>query len=204
MIYEFRTYTLKPGATPEVEAMFAENLPHREKFSKLTAFWHTEVGPLNQIIHVWEYKDVLERVRIREESAKDPHWPPPIGKYIAGMESEIFFPFPGSPELKPGSNGPVYEMRSYIVKPGTLPKMWELAREKLPERETLSPLTCMMYTDSGPLNKFMHIWAYKSMDERMAIRGKAVETGKWPPATREFLVTMENKIMLPASFSPLQ
>ena len=38
MIYEMRTYTLKPGSVDTVEKIFGEALPHREKYSKLTAF----------------------------------------------------------------------------------------------------------------------------------------------------------------------
>ena len=33
MIYEVRTYDLKPGAVPQAEEAFAEALPHREKYS---------------------------------------------------------------------------------------------------------------------------------------------------------------------------
>ena len=51
MIYEVRTYDLKPGAIPQAEEAFAEALPHREKYGPIAAFWHTEIGPLNQIIH---------------------------------------------------------------------------------------------------------------------------------------------------------
>ena len=50
MIYELRTYTLKPGKVAEFEERFAKRLPFREKHSKLGAFWHTEFGPLNQVI----------------------------------------------------------------------------------------------------------------------------------------------------------
>ena len=33
MIYEVRTYDLKPGAVPQAEEAFAEALPYREKYS---------------------------------------------------------------------------------------------------------------------------------------------------------------------------
>ncbi|MBI3992682.1 MAG: NIPSNAP family protein [Candidatus Lambdaproteobacteria bacterium] len=204
MIYEFRTYTLKPGSVPEVEALFEERLPHREKFSKLTAFWHTEVGPLNQIVHVWEYEDPAERMRLRAESVKGPQWPPPIGQFVVDMKSDIYIPFPGSPTLKPGKLGPVYEMRTYTFKPGSLPQVIEAWNTKIEERVKLSPLAGVLYTDAGALNQFSHIWAYKSMDERMAIRKTAVDTGAWPPPTRPFLLTMQNKLMLPSSFSRMQ
>ena len=55
MFYEVRTYTLRPGTVAEFEERFAKRLPLREKHSKLGAFWHTEVGPLNQVIHVYPY-----------------------------------------------------------------------------------------------------------------------------------------------------
>jgi len=48
MLYEVRTYTLRPGTLAEFEERFAKRLPLREKHSKLGAFWHTEFGPLNQ------------------------------------------------------------------------------------------------------------------------------------------------------------
>ena len=44
MIYEVRTYTLKPGTVSEFEDHFAEALPHREKYSPLAAFWHTDIA----------------------------------------------------------------------------------------------------------------------------------------------------------------
>ena len=65
MIIEMRTYTLKPGNIPTFEERFGSALAIREKFSKLAAFWHTEVGPLNQVIHVWPYEDMAARTLAR-------------------------------------------------------------------------------------------------------------------------------------------
>jgi hypothetical protein len=57
MIFEMRTYLLQPGSVPEVEKRFGEALTERVKVSPLGAFFHTEVGPLNRIIHIWPYDD---------------------------------------------------------------------------------------------------------------------------------------------------
>ena len=78
MIYEIRTYQLKAGSLAEVEKRFGEGYEYRKKYSPLAAFWHTEIGPLNEIVHVWPYTDVAERARVRAEAAKDPNWPPKI------------------------------------------------------------------------------------------------------------------------------
>src|SRR6266480_2163515 len=89
MIYEIRTYTLKTRSLAEVEKRFGEAYEYRKKYSPLTAFWHTEIGPLNEIIHIWGYKDLAERARIRGEASKDPNWPPKIQEFIRTMSSEI-------------------------------------------------------------------------------------------------------------------
>jgi len=52
MIIEMRTYTVQPGSVATVEERFGQALPARAKLSPLAAFWHTEVGPLNRVIHV--------------------------------------------------------------------------------------------------------------------------------------------------------
>ena len=57
MIYEFRTYDLVPGSVNEVIKRFGEAYQKRKEFSVLSAFFYTEIGPLNQIIHIWPYED---------------------------------------------------------------------------------------------------------------------------------------------------
>ena len=50
----------------------------REKYSKLYGMWHTDIGPLNQVIHIWQYDSLQQRADIRAAAAKDPSglWPP--------------------------------------------------------------------------------------------------------------------------------
>ena len=42
------------------------------------------------------------------------------------MKSEMFEPLPYSPPLAPSNNGPYFEMRSYVLKPGGTPR-WRSA-----------------------------------------------------------------------------
>ncbi len=205
MIYEIRTYRVTPGTLAEVEKRFGEGYESRKKYSELFAFWHTEIGPLNEIVHVWPYRDLAERTRIRGEAMKDPNWPPRIGEFIQSMRSEIVTPFSFVPEVRPGKIGPIFELRYYTLKPGSLPdtaKGWEA---KLPDRTKLSPLVLAGGVEIGTANGFVHIWAYPSLAERSRIRAEAVQKGVWPPpggAGR--LMTQENKILMPSAFSPLQ
>ncbi|MBI4082175.1 MAG: NIPSNAP family protein [Candidatus Lambdaproteobacteria bacterium] len=212
MIYEVRTYDLKPRALAEVEQRFGEAYEHRKKYSELAAFWHTEIGPLNQIIHVWGYKNLDERVRVRGEAVKDKNWPPKIAEFIVGQRSEIMIPFPAVPEMKPGRQGPCFEMRTYTYFAGHLPKIMSIWEAALPVRLQFGPITGLMYSELGNLNRFIHIWPYKTLDERQEIRKKAQATGNWPPSAHDKnrggsgydLLAQENKIVMPSAFSPIQ
>lgn len=206
MIIEVRTYQLKPGSVAEVETRFGHQLPVREKLSKLGAFWHTEVGPLNEIIHVWPYDSFQQRGEIRAEAMKSGVWPPPIQDFIVSMQSEIMIPAPFSPALAPREVGPLFEIRSYTLAPGALPGMMERWAAKIDERVKLSPLVGAWYSEFGALNKWVHIWAYKDANERQRIRSEAVARGIWPPggAASGLVVRQENKLVMPAAFSPLR
>src|SRR5690554_2768107 len=94
MIYEIRIYTTKPGAVPEYEKRFAEAYEVRQKYSKLGGMWHTELGPLNQVIHIWPYESLQQRAEIREAAAKDPSgkWPPNTSELLVSQEVDIADP----------------------------------------------------------------------------------------------------------------
>jgi len=208
MIYEVRTYTLKPGTVAEFEARFEKRHPYRERHSKLGAFWHTEMGPLNQLVHAWPYEDLQHRAAAREAASKDPDLQrTQTGReFIVAQESEIMIPAPFMRPLGSQSygTGNVYEMRIYTYQPGSLPEVLKRWADAIPYREKYSPLAACWTSELGALNKFVHVWVYKDLNERNRIRAEALQDPHWPPQTREWLVRQENKLLLPASFSPVK
>jgi hypothetical protein len=203
MILEMRTYLLKPGSLQSFEERFTAGLEHRVKFSKLGAFWRSEIGTLNQVIHVWPYKDFEDRVKIGEEARKTGHWPPKTQEFIISQESKILQPAPFSPPLEEKKLGNVYEIRTYTYLPGTMARVLERWGKIIGDRSKLSPVAACWYTAIGPLNQFIHVWPYQDMAERTRLRAEASKIEGWPPPTREFLLKQENAIVVPAPFSPL-
>lgn len=209
MIYEMRTYDLKPRSLPEVLKRWDEAYEKRKQLSPLAAFWYTDIGPLNQIIHVWPYADLAERGRIRAAAVASGNWPPKTGEFIVSMRSEIMLPWPNSPLLEPGEVGPYFEMRTYVLAPGhqaIVQKIWE---KPLAARLKISPLIATWFSELGGLNKFVHIWPYKSLDQRTEARKQALASGTWPPSPEPgeatyTTVSQESKILLAAAFSPLR
>ena len=207
MIYEVRSYRLKPRAVPGFVEAFGEAYEgYRKDFSPLAAFFFSEIGPLNQVIHIWPYEDLADRDRVRGEAAAPGKWPPKAPEPPLHMESEIFKPFPFIGDFASGKVGPIFEWRSYMIAPGKMPGVMEGWEAAIEARRELSPVVMAMHTELGDLNKFVHIWAYESLDQRAAVRAEAMETGIWPPAgsPKGAIVEQENKILFAAPFSPVQ
>src|SRR5262245_3138634 len=115
------------------------------------------------------------------------------------------------PKMRPTFSGRargrprIYEVRTYVLRPNGLAKTIDLWRNAVPGRLTVSPLLAAMYSVTGPVTRFMHIWPYASLDERQRLRTKAVADGVWPPpGGPDQLVAQQADIFLPAEFSPLQ
>jgi NIPSNAP len=208
MIYEVRTYTLRPGSVTEFEERFAKRLPLREKHSKLGAFWHTEFGPLNQVIHVYPSDDLNPRTAVRAAMAADRELAaqPGGGDLIAAQETEIVNSAPFMPDLnsRDYGSGNVYEMRIYTYAAGDIPKLLEARAKGLAAREALSPVVAYWTTELGGLNKFIHTYVYKDVAERSRVR-TAMAARRQPAAPdRVRPIRQENKLLIPAAFSPLR
>jgi hypothetical protein len=93
-------------------------------------------------------------------------------------------------------------MRTYQYQPGSIATVIERWGEALKGgRLNLSPLAACMSSEIGQLNTWIHIWPYTDLKERDRVREESRKLTTWPPKTGEFLVSMQNKILIPASFS---
>jgi hypothetical protein len=76
MIVELRTYTVKPLRTPDFLRLYERAaLPLQKKYlGQLVGFFVSELGPLNQVVHLWAFESLAERERRRQEMEADPGW----------------------------------------------------------------------------------------------------------------------------------
>ena len=76
MIYDMRIYDLQPGATQTyMDAVREVALPVREDQGiKLAGWYHTDVGPLHLVVHIWAYRDYTHFEEAREAVRSDPRW----------------------------------------------------------------------------------------------------------------------------------
>ncbi|MGU7775949.1 NIPSNAP family protein [Burkholderia sp. MR1-5-21] len=101
-----------------------------------------------------------------------------------------------------------YEIRTYRLRTGTLPAYLKLVEEEgiALQKRYLGDLIGYFFSEIGPLNQIVHIWAYPSLDERERRRAALAGDLAWQafaPKIQALMEEMENKIMKPAPFSPL-
>ncbi len=204
MIHEIRTYDLKAGAIPEFLKNFGGMIEKRTEYSPLIGCFYTEVGPLNRVMHIWEYEDLNHRAEIRARVVKDGAWPPDNAALCVRQHSEIGMPAPFLPKFDLKRKvGPLFELRAYTYPANAVPKVIEAWGPKIKARMELSEPVGIWSTDIGGLNKWIHMWSYKSYEARMESRAKFTSIG-WPPNSGVSPLTMENMLMHAAAFSPVQ
>ena len=210
MIYEMRTYSIRPGKVAAWESSFAEAYNSgRGKFSKLGGLWHTELGPLNQVIHIWPYESLQHRADVRAAAAKElvGKWPPPASaELVVTQETDIMDGVKGMKDWdgEPKSWGEVYELRTYTYAPGDAAKAAAAFGEALSGRDAVYPVAGMFMTSQGNLNKLQQLFPYKSWDHREEVRKEFREKGVWPPHAEVSPVSQLVRLMAPADVSPLK
>jgi len=204
MPYDVTIITVKPNthmkALPPVEQWLKDN-PRKGEFIGCLA---AEIGDLNKILLLHRYDSEADLAADRETVVKSAN---PFGclELICGMSSDTFVQFPFLPAIKPGQYGPIFEVRTYLLKPNGLGPTIEAWTKSAPARQKLSPILAAMYSVTGEVTRFMHIWPYPSLEARANTRKTAIETGVWPPpGGPDHLLTMHTDIFLPASFSPIR
>lgn len=165
--------------------------------------WISEFSPQNTILVLrgFDSLDALYSERERVLRLAKPFG----GDDLVAISLESYAQFPGLPSVQPADLGPVYEFRTYNLKIGGLIPTLDAWGRAIPARVAVSPLVTVMYALDG-LPRFIHIWAYKSFEQRLALRAKAVEMGVWPAkGAPEWLTTeMTSECYFPTTISPLQ
>jgi hypothetical protein len=206
MIYEIRTYTVKPGMVAEYEKRFAEGLEVRSTYSQMYGMWHVEIGPLNQIVHMWSYDSLQQRSDVRAAASRDASgkWPPKTSELLAAQESDILVPIQGMHHHAGAQQlGGVYELRMYTYPAGAISGVAQAFAAAYPGRHEAYPVGGIWTSDLGNLNRLYQLFPYKDWDHRDKVRGQLREKGIWPPHSEARPVTQLVRHMLPATFSPL-
>ena len=208
MYYELATMTLPFGTAGQAAQNVQAYASAPEAQGELLGCWFTDIGQLNQMIVLRGFADLgqLQAERQRTQLSASPFG---CGEIFQTLEQHSYkgFPWmkPARPSSESGITGPVYEIRTYGIKPGGVQNTIDLWEQYVPPREALSPCVVAMVALDGPL-RFTNIWSYPTLDARSKARADAVAQGIWPPKGGPAWLTtaMTSTIALPTAVSPLK
>ncbi|PYE39483.1 NIPSNAP protein [Rhizobium sp. PP-F2F-G20b] len=102
MFVEIRTYRLKNGAIPAYLKVVEEEgiAIQKAHLGQLVGYFSSEIGPINEIVHIWAFGSLDDRERRRSALMADPAWQaflPKIRDLIEVAENKIMKPARFSP-----------------------------------------------------------------------------------------------------------
>lgn len=76
MIYEKRTYTINPLKIADWLALYQSDAlaVQTDHLGQLIGFFFTEIGVVNQVVHIWAYESLDDRLVRRARMAQDERW----------------------------------------------------------------------------------------------------------------------------------
>ncbi len=101
----------------------------------------------------------------------------------------------------------IVEERIYSLNIGAVPLYLKQYEEEglAIQRSILGRMVGYFSTEIGPLHQIVHLWAYKDLQERAERRARLTADPRWKEyalKTRDLQISQENKILIPAPFSP--
>lgn len=205
-LYELIRFTLRvrtpAQALPRLKVALQEALEGVE----LVGCWLSEIGPQNTVAVMRRFSslEVQAAERQRVLLAGDAFG---IGEFVLEQTVDDYRLFPFLSPLLAGAHGPFYEFREYdLVPSGVAPTLagWQKAVTAR-TGEPYSAVYAAFYATSGRIPRYLHIWPYASLEQRLDVRTRAVRDGVWPPENSgPQLQKMNSVAYLPAAFSPLQ
>ena len=206
MYYELATMTLPFGTA--VQAATNVQTFASQGQGELLGCWFTDIGVLNQMIVLRGFDDLatLQAERQRTQHNASPFG---CGEIFQSLEQHSYQGFPWMKPVRPsaesGINGPVYEIRTYGIKPGGVQPTIDLWEQAVPARSKISPCVVAMMALDGPL-RFTNIWAYPNIESRSKARAEAVAQGVWPPkgGPAHLTTNMVSTIAMSTAVSPLK
>lgn len=211
MIIDLRTYTMHAGNLGAFFKLYgAEGFAlQRGYLGDPVGYYMVEVGVQHRAVHLWAYRDIVDRAQRRATMEADPAWinyRSKSGQYVLRQENMIVRDAPFWP-FAPTQPGPVgfVDMRVYTVHHGKLAAYLKLYEtEGLPiQNQHLGHCLGYHVSDIGAQNMVVHFWSYPDLNERMRRRANLTNDPAWVGYLGKMsplMAHMENAILRPAPF----
>jgi len=207
-LYELRTYSLVPQRAGEFMKLSNEKMHLRTSHSVLLGYWTTELGGLNEVVHLWEYGSLSERAGVRAKLGADPVWQADYFQKILPMMTKqdnitctSLLPVDATnSNVATTSTGGGYEL--WQLQMSSLPDTWvPLLLEAVQslhneERSVIGVYKC----DVGDMNSAVVIWRHANIDKINSCKTEFMQSEKGKVFWNE-VAHGKSKFLQPTQFS---
>lgn len=215
-IHEIQRHVVRPDKVDEYKRILSQHYPRLSSDQsingRLTGSFEVQIGEVETFYHIWEYdgysgydqsseafyksKENLDLVsQLRSTLASRSNWITQEFAFWATVKAQ-----------KSNVERPLYELRTYHLKPGMLLE-WETNwRRGLEARKRFVQPIAAYFSQIGQLHTVQHIWRYDSLEQRKATRDAAWQVETWNDTvtqTVKLIDKMHAQIMTPLPWSPL-
>jgi hypothetical protein len=204
MLYDLTILSLLPNTLGAVLPILPETYKTFSSTGTPVGAFGCEFGILNRFAFLTSYENAaaLGQERARLMTVENPYG---IGQYLQGIETTAFEPLFFMKPFELGEYGPFYEIRTYTIAPGGLPETAEAWSKIVERRNEMSRLLMVMASVERAPQKMVHIWPYKTIEDRVKARSQASKEGIWPPPGGSGKLTaLQSELFVAAGFSGLK
>jgi hypothetical protein len=206
MLYEFRTYTFAlRDLSAYLELAATVGRPARgNEYGVNHGYWTVEVGQLCQVWHLWSYESFEERTRLRGELRKNLAWSreyvPRVLQLVQRQDLRLLNP---ALEIQPpSSSGNTFELVIQRTLPGGAKGWSEVLAKHRPEGNASAQLVGMWTGEYPQPNEVVQLWSYSNLRDRM-LNQDGVGWRLCLNDAAEYVVSMENLLLIPTTFSEI-
>ncbi|XP_054715887.1 protein NipSnap-like [Uloborus diversus] len=211
-VYELQIHDVKPDCIEpylkEYET-YTGTLQQKSETTELVGSWRVEIGNQDQFIHIWRYNkgyvnanEVLSLCRQDEQLQS---LTKSLVKNITSRTNQYMLPFSYWGDPEPKDRQSMYEIRSYVLKPGTMIEWGNNWARGVTYRK--SSAVAGFFSQIGQLYMVHHIWSYKDLLSRKEFREAAWRKPGWDECvayTVPLIREMRSRWLRPTSFSPIK
>jgi hypothetical protein len=213
-VYEMQFHSVKPECMDQYMKdfqVFINMIGEWKTGAQLAASWTVAVGDLDEAIHVWKFDDGypgLDRHKAILRSNDDfIAYRRRRNVMLRSRRNQILLAFSFWPEVVPRAGPNIYELRSYMLRPGTMIEWGNCWAKGLKYRREHNEAVAGYFSHIGELYQAHHVWAFKSLQDRKEVREAAWSKPGWDECvvrTVPLIKQMTSRVLNPLPFSPLQ
>jgi len=213
IIYELQTHEVKPAHLDKYLDNYEKHvkLSNELKSGELVASWTVGIGDQDQVIHMWKYTGGYGGVDAARSALNANEDNKKLLKerltYLRKRHSQFLLTFSYWPQAAKREGSNIYEIRSYILKPGTMIEWGNNWARAINFRQHNEEAFAGMFSQIGRLYNVHHIWCYKDLQTRKVTREAAWRKPGWDECvayTVPLIREMDSRILVPNKFSPSQ